>query len=959
MTIRISLFGTPAVQRAGAEVHLDTRKAIALAANLAMTDGPQPRDTVAALLWPDADTGAARGSLRRTLSTLKACLGDGVDGDRQALMLRMDALEIDVVSFRRVLKRAGSHGHPISQVCSDCLPLLLEAIDLYRGDFLAGFTLRDAPDFHDWQAVQSEALRREMSQALEGASHTLTDQAEFDQAISTAKRLLALDPLHEPAHQLLMQIYFRAGRRAAAIQQYRECVRILDQELAVSPVEETTRLYQAITDGTIVESRVSTNLAPIETAPTIGLLPLVGREGEWKTLTQAFDLMTHSGHTVVIEGEAGIGKTRLVEDFLEYARSNHAVTISARGYEGETNIAYGLLAQVLRAAVDILRRSGAVGRSPSHDLTEAARLLPDLGAPVSIAGRGAGTDVEGLAAHTRFLESVSRIILSAAGNAPLVLAMDDFQWADPASVEFTGYFIRGLGGRRAGVVLAARTGDTQPLGLQRLIATASRAHSVTALALARLEYESVQQLVESVTASSPIGREESLVDIGSRLFQETEGLPLFVAEYLNALRSGSLDPSLPQGVSDLLLSRLGNLSDSALQILTAASVIGRSFDFEILKATSGRDEEMTIEALEELGTRALIQDLDAVSSGKIAYDFTHDKLRSLVYERTSLARRRLLHRRAAQALADRYVGRDDSYAGQIAGHYQLAGMQTEAASFHAKAGEQARAVYAGREALSHFEAALALGEGHAAALHEALGDTHLLLGEYRLAVERYEATAALVGGFDLARIEHKLGTAYTRWGEWELAESHYATALDVLGEGSSADHARLYADWGLAAHHNGDTARGLELAQVARKIAERTGDVWALAQAHNILGVLERALTNTDAARDHLQRSLDLANQLPKPEARLAPMQNLVIVLRRSEDFEGARATAVAALALSRASGDRHREAALNNAMADLLHDSGESDEAMTYLKNAVSIYAEIGVEEGQVRPEVWKLSEW
>jgi tetratricopeptide (TPR) repeat protein len=421
-------------------------------------------------------------------------------------------------------------------------------------------------------------------------------------------------------------------------------------------------------------------------------------------------------------------------------------------------------------------------------------------------------------------------------------------------------------------------------------------------------------------------------------------------------------------VSELLLSRLTTVSETGRQFLAAAAVIGRSFDFDTLRETSGRDEEMAVTALEELSGLGLVREVGSDSSGPSvrgaveapAYDFHHDKLRILVYDRTSLARRNLLHRRVAEVLIGRSrARRDESLAAQIAHHYHLAGTSAAAADYYVRAGAHARTLFANREALAQYQAALALGHPCVGELHEALGDLHTLLGEYRDAVAKFESAAALTTDLDQARIEHKLGTVHHRWGEWELAESYYEEALAILGEGRSAGHARLYADWSMAAYHRGHAERAALLAREALMLAEEANDARALAQAHNMLGILESSFGHQGVARDHFTRSLSLAEALPDPGARVAALQNLAFVCWHDEEIEEALHLTREALDLCVAQGDRHREAALHNTLADLLHARGVREEATAHVRQAVTIYAEIGVDAGALRPEVWKLTEW
>jgi tetratricopeptide (TPR) repeat protein len=420
-------------------------------------------------------------------------------------------------------------------------------------------------------------------------------------------------------------------------------------------------------------------------------------------------------------------------------------------------------------------------------------------------------------------------------------------------------------------------------------------------------------------------------------------------------------------VRDLLLTRLTSVSDAGRQLLQTAVIIWRSFDLDTLRAASGRSEEETVTALEELIAQRLIHEnaaLDVTQTPR--YDFNHEKLRELIYEETGLARRRLLHQRVAQALSDRQrtLASTDALAGSIAQHYQLAGRLAEAAEYFYRAGEYARSLYANAEALAHYQAALTAGYPDAARLHERLADLHTLRGEYQAALQNYETAAALdrLRPDHVAHIEHRLGQVYQRQGKRDLAETHFAAALRTLTEPSV--QAQIYTDWSLSAHHRGDTDRALELAQRALELAEASTDQRAAsqrahAQAHNVLGVLARHQGDMATAEHHLQQSLTVAAESGDRIAHVAALNNLSWVFAECDAIDQALALTMQALAECAALGDRHREAALHNNLADLLHEAGRSEEAMAHLKQAVTIFAEIGVESGALQPEIWKLAEW
>lgn len=914
-------------------------------------------------------------------------MGDWLTIERENVGLNFGSnLSIDVHDFLQLLAACKTHGHPANEHCAACTQPLMEAVRLYSDDFLAGFGLRDSPNFDDWQFYQADTFRREFAAALEGLVQCLSASRKFEEAITYARRWLALDRLNEAAHRQLMLLYAWAGQRAVALHQYRECVQVLESELGVVPLEGTTQLYQRIkenripdlpaplpTPARINESEKANNDAPGRTfqvasealeprGQTAGTLtatpPLVGRTEELALMLKAYNEIDGGGRILVIEGEDGIGKTRLANELLFYARKRGAVVLEAPSYEGESHLIYGPILTVLRAALTQQEAARRLLAVPEATLSEAMRLLPELATLRPGLQPPAPLDSPG--AQLRFFEGIRQVLLALCqGGAPGVLFFDDLHWADHASLDLLSYLLRRLHEQPLYLVLTWR-GKQAARGthLHALFVETQRTRHTTALALSRLNKPAVWELAQSMLGTTP---PESLVE---RLYAETEGIPFFLIEYLTAIAQGMLRPeqqawSLPGGVRDLLRSRLDAVDEIGWQLLTAAAVVGRSFDFDTLHEASGRGEEEAITTLEALLGQGLIEEAQQRSNAHfVTYDFAHEQLRALVYEETSLARKRLLHRRIAEVIASHTRGRRDAdaLAGQIARHYQLAGNDAAAADYFRRAGEYARALYANSEALAHLQTALALGHPDSAGLHEAIGDLHTLLGEYSAALNSYEAAAAHSSSEALARIEQKSGNVYVRRGEWELAESHFEAALRAA---NGNDTSTIYADWSLTAHRRGQAQQAFELARQALHLAETSQDEQALAQAHNMLGMLASHQGDVEEARHHLEQSLSLAESLGDPGMQAAALNNLAQAYRTSGGVERALALTEAALALCIAQGDRHHEAALHSNLADLLHAAGRGEEAMAHLKQAVSIYSEIGVEAGDVQPAIWKLSEW
>ena len=234
--LSLALLGPPVVRRDGAPVTFDTRKATALLALLAVTGREHSREQLSALLWPDADSAKGRASLRRTLSVTAAVMGDGLVISRAAVALNAALVRVDVREFELLIRRPDAAS-------------LERAALLYRDDFLAGFTLRGCAEFEEWQTSVSEELRQALARGLQRLVAACIAGGALERAARHARRWLQLDPLHEPAHQAIIKLHGWAGQRSAAMRQYRSLVRVLDRDLAVRPLPETTRLYDDVRAG--------------------------------------------------------------------------------------------------------------------------------------------------------------------------------------------------------------------------------------------------------------------------------------------------------------------------------------------------------------------------------------------------------------------------------------------------------------------------------------------------------------------------------------------------------------------------------------------------------------------------------------------------------------------------------------------------------------------------------------
>jgi predicted ATPase/DNA-binding SARP family transcriptional activator len=300
---------------------------MATLAYLAVTGQKHSRETLAALFWPENDHSSARAELRRTLSVLNRILGEGwLVTDRETVSLniqddptRGSIFWLDVNEFQQQIQACETHDHPPTEACLDCIPHLVDAVELYMDDFMAGFSLPDSSAFDEWQYFQADDLRRQLASALERLATHYSAIFEVETAITYARRWLALDPIHEPAQRHLMVLYAQSGQKTAALRQYEAFHQLLQDELGVYPSEETQTLVEAIRHGAVLpipredEARKPEVLrSPLRTNLPIQAVPFVGREAE---LVELGELLTNPKvRLVTILGPGGVGKTRLAQE---------------------------------------------------------------------------------------------------------------------------------------------------------------------------------------------------------------------------------------------------------------------------------------------------------------------------------------------------------------------------------------------------------------------------------------------------------------------------------------------------------------------------------------------------------------------------------------------------------------------------------------------------------------------
>jgi DNA-binding SARP family transcriptional activator/predicted ATPase len=719
--MRISLFGNLRISFAGQPVAaVNTNRLQSLIAYLILHgDMPHPRERLAFTLWPASKESQARTNLRQLLHNLKRALPPECNllvTDQFAVQWRRDAsCTVDTVDFQAAIAEATAARMEEDRARE--IQSLTIAAQLYEDDLLPAL-------YDDWLAPLREDYRRRVSNALHRLATLFEEQKEYAAAIPWADRLVALDSLCEAHHQLLIRLHAANHDRASALRAYHRCMRVLRREMGVEPGAATRELFERILKAEPGASREPTSGSPAAkpVSPLRNARTLVGRTTEWHRLAAAWQSVVENGPRVaVISGEPGIGKTRLADELYQWCvRRGHAAARS-RCYAGQGQVAYAPVAEWLRS--DAIRMNWT-SLGPQR-LAELARLAPEIReqfpeAEPLMSGQSSPLGERWQRLH--FYESLNAAV--GKSGKPILLYLDDMQWCDPDSFEWLNTLLASSaasGVLMLGTVRAEETGREHPF--TRFLAALRQSGMVLEIPLEPLDAQETAELA----------RRESAKPLESRnleeIFRATRGNPLFVVE---SVRAGLHSTR----VHAVIAERLAQLTASSYELAGLASVVGRPFSLELLEKATDWDEASVSHALDELWRRRIVE-----SRGASEYDFTHDRLREVACAELSLVRQRYWHRRVARALAEVYGADIENWNGQIASHFERAGMAEEAIEFYRQAAAYARQRYAEAEASDLLRRALALCRGFSESDRRLTQELDLLvtLGPALVTTEGYSA----------------------------------------------------------------------------------------------------------------------------------------------------------------------------------------------------------------------------
>lgn len=568
---------------AEAPAELLWRKHLALLVYLARSPRRgRTREHLVGLLWSDRDEKQARHSLSEALRVFRRVMGDAhVHADVDQIRLDADAVTLDCDQFAELYARGDWAG----------------AAALVEGEFLEGLAIPHANEFESWLGAERATWRTQGVEALVKHAEALLAHGDAAAAARVAARALAVDAASEVAARAAMRAYALAGDRAAALRVADDLTGALREQLGAAPAPETGRLVERIREARVGRRVLA---APGAARPRP---PVLGRDRELATLAAAWERAKHgAGQVVIVEGEPGEGKTRLIDELTTRARLEDATVAAARAVPADRDQPWSALAGLIAAGLG--EAPGLAGAAPGA-LAALAALVPDLGTRF----RASGPPLPPA-------DAVSAVTVAAALERPLMLALDDAQWIDDATLAALPALARDTARRPVLLLFGAARGSPDSARLEDLKAWVGRDLAGAVVRLGRLDATALAALAAWALPSYAAADAERLA---RRLERDSAGIPLLAVAMLEAVASGfrlapeapawptpkrtlvdSLPSDLPPAVVAVVCQRFRQLATPARQVLGAAAALGERVDAAALSRATGLDRSTVHEALDLL-----------------------------------------------------------------------------------------------------------------------------------------------------------------------------------------------------------------------------------------------------------------------------------------------------------------------------------------------------------------------
>jgi DNA-binding SARP family transcriptional activator/tetratricopeptide (TPR) repeat protein len=907
--LEVVLFGGFALRRGNDTVPpIPSRVGRSLFAYLVVNRGiPQPRERLVAELWPELSEVRGRRRLSHTLWQLQDALGE-LPGGSSYLEVRADtlafnasaSLQVDVDAFEQGLEEL-RHLRDDGAIRARDLGRLEQVVDLYRGDFLDGH-------YEPWVLDEQERLGQRYLEAL-GLMVGVTKRfGAYDDALVYARRLTNRAPLREDAHREVMRLSMLLGRPAEAIKQYDRCVEVLADELGTVPAGETTGLYERVMRQQRIGAEIS--LEPPRPDAFPDHPPLVGRARERQAALSVLEAsLGGRGGAVMVEGDPGVGKTRLIEEIIEDGGWRGFAVLSTTCSATELGGAFGVVQGLLTDWLTALRVEHLRHRVEPVWLVQVAKLVPAL-ARILPASGDVPPDLQRAEGAQRMRDAFVRVFVVLSEIDPTLLVVDDVQWADDESLAVLVALAAELSSERLALVVGYRADEARSReAVWEAVQRIDRAIRPARLLLGPMDAFSLGELVRSVARGYQV--DPSAI---SRLQRETGGNPLFVVETLRELAQGddlgalsSDDPTrlpVPGSIRDLLLARLDRLPGEGRSVLEVAAVVGDRTDLDTLASAVELPRSAVLSAVDLLVRRSLVRELDD------GFGLHHDQIRRVVLDAIEPPALRALHRRVGLALE----AQSPDEVERLAHHFEAAGDARQAVRYLWDSARRAVSLHA-----------------------YATAD-----GFYRRAAERQAtAPASLSARFDLLA-EHD--DVLDVLGERER-QQHVVEELAVLAGNDARRNIEVTRRRALLAAELGDLATAVDLADRAVAGAEELGDAALLGPALRAAASARSWMGRRDEALPLWERAIIAALS---PEVAAESRTLLASLLRELDRHEEAIVHLNDALQIAEASGQRREQARALGVLGSIRMERGESTSAIDLYRRSLEICQAIGFRRGQ-----------
>jgi tetratricopeptide (TPR) repeat protein len=637
-------------------------------------------------------------------------------------------------------------------------------------------------------------------------------------------------------------------------------------------------------------------------------IPLTDRVEEIKLLRETVDrTIQGEGGLVFLCGEAGIGKTRLTRELGAYARLRGMQVLYGRCpalFRMDGVPPYNLWSEVIRDYLQTClpeQLYKVIGFYPG----ELAKLAPEMGQKLGAIPQSLPINPEH--ERNRLFEAVSQFVTNVSREAPLLLVLDDLQWADSSSLMLLHYLARGA--HRAPVLFlgAYRTTDVDSkLPLFRILAELNRERLLQSIPLKRMSLNDVSEMIKKI-----LEQDDVPLEFCRLVYGKTRGNPFFAEETIKSLKEEDVifreenrwkikeatEIGLPETVKNAVKVRINRLDDDCKGVLTLAAFIGNEFTLQALCGVTNIEEDKVSELIEKMYETGLIE--ERVIHGESICSFSDVIVRDVVYEDISPFRRKKLHGIVGSALEKVYSNKIDSHLGELASHFLESGDKDNALDYFLKAGERAAKIYANNEAASYFKSALGLLEEKdepqkRALTLEKLGNVERLAGKYDACIEHWNEALLLWTKMDqkldTSKLHRKIASLiWHTIGDIEKAKEHHDKALKILeAEPESVELASLYEESAHMYYRFEDMPSAISSAEKALRIAQKLNAYEVTASSCVSLGTALAYSGETKKAIEYLGKALRIALDNGYVETALRAYNNFPLAFSAEENERSA-----------------------------------------------------------------------